>query len=139
MKVYSSGTISQIWDKTRKGNAEYSKGDTDYQQLNYMDLPVSLHIFIILGVSEYVFVSLSVALVIARFSPAFHNQIVSKGTTLGHQSLYWGTVVITNVFTYGLLWATWIGLSSYAQFYLYTVFFLTDIQKPLITVICVNN
>ena len=124
------------------GGAEgvrYFYNDTTYEVVNYMDLPVSLHTLHVLGLSEYVFVSLSVALVIARFFPAFHNQIVSKGTTLGHQSLYWGTVVISNVFTYGLLWAAWIGLSSYAQFYTFTVFFLTDIQKALITVICVQQ
>ena len=59
--------------------------------------------FLLLSISEYTIVSLSLALVIAKFFPAVHNQIVSRATRLEHQSLYWGTAVVSNIFTYGLL------------------------------------
>ena len=59
--------------------------------------------FISLSLSEYVFVSLSVALIIAKFVPSFHNQILSRATRLEHQSVYWGVAMVSNVFTYGLL------------------------------------
>ena len=70
-----------------------------------MDLLMKKQTFVKLSLAEYVFVSLSVALVIAKFFPAVHNQIVSRATILEHQSLYWGTAVVSNVFTYGLLFA----------------------------------
>ena len=57
------------------------------------------------GLLEYTFVSLSLALVIAVYFPVVHNQIVSRETRLEHYSLYWGTAVVSNVFTYGLLFA----------------------------------
>ena len=49
------------------------------------------------------FVSLSLALVIAKFFPAIHSQLVSRATSLEYQSLYWGTAVVSNVLVYGLL------------------------------------
>ena len=58
------------------------------------------------GLSEYVLVSLSLALIIATFSPAIHNKIVSKAsTTLEYKSLYWGMAVVSNSFIYGLVFA----------------------------------
>ena len=56
-----------------------------------------------LSLAEYVFVSTSLALVIAKYFPGVHDQIVSRVTRLEHQSLYWGTAVVCNVFVYGLL------------------------------------
>ena len=56
-----------------------------------------------LCIVEYSIVSLSLSLVIAKFFPAIHNQIVSRVTRVEHQSLYWGTVIVSNIFTYGLL------------------------------------
>ena len=69
----------------------------------------------VLGLIEYVFVTFSLALVIARFFPVVHSQIVPRTTTFGHQSLYWGTVVVSNVFTYGLLFAASRGWSIFEQ------------------------
>ena len=71
--------------------------------MKFIDISMKTQTFIKLSWAEYVFVSLSLALVIAKFFPAVHNQIVSRATRLEHQSLYWGTAVISNVFTYGLL------------------------------------
>ena len=72
--------------------------------MQFMNVPLSTHAAVNLCLAEYVFVSLSLALVIAKFFPAIHNQIVSKATTsLQYQSLYWGTAVVSNVFVYGLL------------------------------------
>ena len=52
---------------------------------------------------EYAAVSLSLSLVIAKFFPAIHNQIVSRITRVDHQSLYWGTIIVSNILTYGLV------------------------------------
>ena len=50
--------------------------------------------------------SLSLALMIAKFFPAVHNQIVSKATRLEYQSFYWGTAVVSNIFVNTLFsWA----------------------------------
>ena len=56
-----------------------------------------------LCLTEYVFVSLSMALIIARFLPAIHSRIVARATSLESQSLYWGTAVVSNMFVFGLL------------------------------------
>ena len=61
------------------------------------------NLFINIGLAEYVFVSLSVALIIAVYFPAVHDQIVTRATRLEYQSLYWGTAAVSNIFTYGLL------------------------------------
>ena len=61
------------------------------------------HTFVKLSLAEYVVVSLCLALVIAILFPAVHNHIVSKATRLEHQSLYWGMVVVSNIFVYGML------------------------------------
>ena len=42
-------------------------------------------------------VSIALSLIIAKFFPAVHNQVVSRATRLEHQSLYWGTVIVSNV------------------------------------------
>ena len=69
--------------------------------------------FVKLSLAEYVFVSLCLALVIARLFPAVHNHIISKATRLEHQSLYWGMVVVSNTFVYGLLFAAGRGWSIF--------------------------
>ena len=78
---------------------------------------ISPQTFVKLSWAEYVFVSTSLALVIAKFFPAVHHQIVSRATRLEHQSLYWGTAVVSNVFTYGLCFAFARGWSVYFQAY----------------------
>ena len=101
-----------------------------------MQWPISLRTVVVLGLIEYVFVSFSLALVIAKFFPVVHNQIVSKATGLGHQSLYWGTVVVSNVFTYGLLFAA---LRGWSVFELNT-FFSEDLpETSLIVVVCIQE
>ena len=59
--------------------------------------------YVKLSTAEYVMISLSLSLVIAKFFPTIHNHLVSKVTKLEHQSLYWGTVIVFNAFTYSLL------------------------------------
>ena len=43
------------------------------------------------------------ALVVAKFFPIFHNQMISRANRLEHQSLYWGTAIVSNIFFYGLV------------------------------------
>ena len=117
--MYSEvGSKPQTWDKKQKGMAIYYIpyfffGDN--HELQFMQWPVSLQTFAVLGLAEYVFVSFSLALVIAKFFPVVHNQIVSRASSLGHQSLYWGTVIICNIFTYGLLFAASRGWSIFER------------------------
>ena len=92
-----------------------------------MTWSMDTHQFTKLGWVEYVFVSTSLALVIAKFFPAVHNQIVSRATRLEHQNLYWGTAVVSNVFTYGLLFAAMRGWSIIEQFmYMQSLVSYTD-------------
>ena len=83
-------------------------------------------IFVGLSITEYVVTSLSLALVIAKFFPAVHNQIVSRATRLEHQSLYWGTAVVSNVFTYGLVF---VAMRGWAIFLL--LFYVSPINYIL--------
>ena len=92
----------------------YSDSDDDGQDvLVFMTYPMESHTFVKLSLAEYVFVSLCLALVIARLFPAVHNHIVSKATRLEHQSLYWGMVVVSNTFVYGLVFAAGRGWSIF--------------------------
>ena len=60
----------------------------------------------IIMIDFYTNLSFSLALIIATFFPAIHNQIVSKAsTTLEYKSLYWGMTVVSNSFIYGLVFA----------------------------------
>ena len=103
IKVYSEfGRKSQAWDQSQKGIVTFFDNE---EALNFMGFSVQFDTFMKLSWAEYVFVSTSLALVIAKFFPAVHNQIVSRATRLEHQSLYWGTVVVSNVFIYGLFFA----------------------------------
>ena len=120
IKVYSEvGGKPQTWDQHQKGNIilDYDY-DEDYRKevMRFMDFPMTPQTFANLSLAEYVFVSTSLALVIAKFFPAaVHNQIVSRATTLEHQSLYWGTAVVSNIFTYGLLFTAMRGWAITAQ------------------------
>ena len=81
---------------------------------------MNAHSFVKLSLVEYVFVSLCLAVIIAKFFPAIHNQIVSTVVnSLEYQSLYWGSAVVTNVFTYGLVFLFARGLSLNMQYLLY--------------------
>ena len=122
IKVYSEsgGKLQTHWDQSQKGTLTdydyyyYSDYDDDRQDvLVFMTHPMSMVTFVKLSLAEYVFVSLCLALVIAILFPAVHNHIVSKATRLEHQSLYWGMVVVSNTFVYGLLFAGVKGLSMF--------------------------
>ena len=105
IKVYSEsgGKLQTYWDQSQKGTViDY---DDRQDVLVFMTFPMKSHTFFELSLAEYVFVSLCLALVIARLFPAVHNHIISKATRPEHQSLYWGMVVVSNTFVYGLLFA----------------------------------
>ena len=109
IKVYSEfGGKPQTWDQHQKGTTNY--------EYNIIFFSLTLHSYVNWSWAQYVFVSLSLALVIAKFFPAVHNQIVSRATRLEHQSLYWGTAVVSNVFTYGLFFAAMRGGTIFEQF-----------------------
>ena len=100
IKVYSEsagGKLQTHWDQSQKGTLtdyDYSDSDDDRQEvLSLIKWPMKSHTLVKLSLAEYVFVSLCVALVIARLFPAVHNHIVSKATRLEHQSLYWGMLL----------------------------------------------
>ena len=101
-----------------------------------MQWPISFNTVVVLGLIEYVFVSFSLALVIAKFFPVVHSQIVPRTTTFGHQSLYWGTVVVSNVFTYGLLFAA---LRGWSVSELNTIFSDDLPETSLIVVVCIQE
>ena len=122
---------------------DYYGGYEDYdgrQALKFMTWSMDERVFVFLGVAEYMTTSLSLGLVLAKFFPAVHNQIVSRATRLEHQSIYWGTVVVSNIFTYGLLFAAMRGWSVALQleflfFYNAVVMGFTTVQEMIITVI----
>ena len=115
IKVYSyseAGSRPLTWDQNQKGIITFNDYDFIYDYSDYDDSKVmefmkwsmNAHSFVKLSLVEYVFVSLCLAVVIAKFFPAIYSQIVSKAVnSLEYQSLYWGSTVVTNVFTYGLV------------------------------------
>ena len=104
-----------------------------------MQYPVSFETAATLGLIEYVFVSFSLALVIAKLFPVVHSQIVPRTTTFGHQSLYWGTVIICNVFTYGLLSAALRGWSIYEQIIYLFVDDRKQFRNVVVIVTCIQE
>ena len=116
IKVYSeAGEKPQTWDQHQKGTITTYNDDNRKEVMRFMGHSLTPQTFVNLSLAEYVFVSLSLALVIAKFFPAVHNQIVSRATRLEHQSLYWGTAVISNTFIYGLVFAAGRGWSIIVQ------------------------
>ena len=91
IKVYSGfGGKPHTWDQSQKGSVKLSSNNEEidnYQDeywkgvIVFMSSSVELDIYVRLCWAEYVIVSLSLALVIAKFFPAVHNQIVSSNTT----------------------------------------------------------
>ena len=67
-------------------NEEIDDDDNRKGVIVFMSSSVKLHAFMRLSWAEYVFVSLSLSLMIAKFFPAVHNQIVSRATRLEHHS-----------------------------------------------------
>ena len=129
MYSYSeAGSRPLAWDQNQKGTITfndygyyyYDYGDYDDSEvMKYnMSLPMNEHSFVKLSLVEYVFVSLCLAVIIAKFFPAIHNQIVSTAVnSLEYQSLYWGSAVVTNVFTYGLVFVVARGWNITLQYW----------------------
>ena len=111
IKVYSEsgGKLQTHWDQSQKGTVTdydyYGHSDDRQKVMSLFKWSMKSHTFVKLGWAEYVVVSLCLALVIAILFPAVHNHIVSKATRFEHQSLYWGMVVVSNTFVYGLMFA----------------------------------
>ena len=128
MYSYSeAGSRPLAWDRNQKGTITfndygyyyYDYGDYDDSEvMKFMSLPMNEHSFVKLSLVEYVFVSLCLAVIIAKFFPAIHNQIVSTVVnSLEYQSLYWGSAVVTNVFTYGLVFVVARGWNITLQYW----------------------
>ena len=126
--------ILRIWRQTTDSLGNQKGTLTDYDYSDYSDydddrqdvlfFTMESHTFVKLSLAEYVFVSLCLALVIARLFPAVHNHIVSKATRLEHQSLYWGMVVVSNTFVYGMLFAAAKGWSiAYSSLLLEIIYY----------------
>ena len=106
IKQYSyspNGSIPQSWSENEQGLVNGYVPLRYDRPLKFMDLPIGASQYKWLCIVEYATVSLSLSLAIAKFFPAIHNQIVSKVTRMEHQSLYWGTVIVSNILTFGLL------------------------------------
>ena len=143
MYSYSEAGIRPLtWDQNQKGTSTFNDFDYDYYDYDYYDdtkimefmkRSMKAHSFVKLSLVEYMFVSLCLAVVIAKFFPAIHNQIVSKTVnSLEYQSLYWGSAVVTNVFTYGLVLVAARGWSLFTQCLLYfpTQYDILSSYKP---------
>ena len=65
-----------MWDQSQKGTVTYTVSDDNENQksvIKFMDYQMKSHAFVRLSWAEYVFVSTSLALVIAKFFPGVHN------------------------------------------------------------------
>ena len=142
VKVYSCETYPHVWDESQKGIATFDDdyfgyyGHDNYVVLTFISQPIYYHTFIIFSLTEYVFVSLSLSLVIAKFFPAVHNRIVSRATRLEHQSLYWGTAVVSNIFVYGLLF--WVERCMSTTYMNEFIPIYVPISVPITTVIIIT-
>ena len=140
IKVYSEsgGKLQTHWDQSQKGTItdyDYYDFDGDGKVLMFTTHRISFHTFVKLSLAEYVVVSLCLALVIAILFPAVHNHIVSKATRLEHQILYWGMVVVSNTFVYGLVFAGGRGLSIFQSCrFLELVYYDSDVASKQLLV-----
>ena len=87
--MYSEvGGRPQTWDQSQKGTVTFNE---DYRYdfyggymddygtaMLFMNLPLSAHAAVNLCLAEYVFVSLSLALIIAKFSQQFTTRLSPK-------------------------------------------------------------
>ena len=106
IKVYAeAGGKPQTWDMSQKATTTTnSKNDDEiHDVIKLLGWPFRAAIFRKLCFAEYAFVSISLVIIIAKFFPVYHSKLVSKATTLEYKSLYWGTAVVSNCFTLGLL------------------------------------
>ena len=123
VKLYSEqGSNFQSLDRNQKGSVTFANNQFSiFGETNEVS-------FINFGVTEYVFVSFSVALIIAIYFPKVHNQILSKATRLEHQSLYWGSAIVSNFFSYGFLFA---GARAFTIFGSYAITLVTAVPIVL--------
>ena len=90
IKTYSEyGGESQItWDQSQRGSVtidhSYNDESDSENTLKLIRWSLSDQIFFRLGLAEYVVLSVTLALVIIRFFPAVHKQMVSRITTVEH-------------------------------------------------------
>ena len=122
IKVYSyskAGDKPLTWDKDMKGSVVddydyyYDQFKVAKNGIRFINLSMDFHTFVNLSLGEYVLVSLCLALVIVKFFPAIHSKFISKAAnSLEYQSLYWGSAVVANVFTYGLVFLGGKGMST---------------------------
>ena len=107
LKQYSyfqNGSKPHNWPESEKGTVKYIYKRFNLKKpLKFIMQSMDADQYMKLSTAQYVMISLSLSLVIAKFFPTIHNHLVSKVTKLEHQSLYWGTVIVFNAFTYSLL------------------------------------
>ncbi|CAI8022442.1 hypothetical protein GBAR_LOCUS13183, partial [Geodia barretti] len=103
IKTYSEyGGESHImtWDQSQRGSVtidhRYNDESDSENTLKLFWWSLSNQNFFRLGLAEYVVLSVTLALVIIRFFPAVHKQIVSRITTAERKSIYWGTFAVCN-------------------------------------------
>ena len=106
IKTYSEyGGESHImtWDQSQRGSVtidhRYNDESDSENTLKLFWWSLSNQNFFRLGLAEYVVLSVTLALVIIRFFPAVHKQIVSRITTAERKSIYWGTFAVCNLFS----------------------------------------
>ena len=100
-----AGGKPQTWDVSQKATTTTNSNNDDeiHDVIKLLKWPIKEVIFPKLCLAEYALVSISLVLIIAKFFPVYHSKLVSKATTLEYKSLYWGTAVVSNCFTLGLL------------------------------------
>ena len=115
IKLYVEfGRRPNTWDRKQKGSTSLNSDAQDSFDVRAItNLVPDTDTLLNLCLTEYVFVSLCLALVIAKFFPAIHSQLVSRATSLESQSLYWGTAVVSNVLVYGLVLVCGKGFALY--------------------------
>ena len=127
IKCYAEARgIPETWDNEQKGLTSFNPEALigfDARQITKW-VPNNNALFD-LCLAEYVFVSLSLALLIAKFFPKIYSQLVLKATIPEYQSLYWGAAVVSNVFVY-------CGVFAFGR--IITLYALSSIHPPTVYV-----
>ena len=98
--------MPETWDINQKGTTSLQLKINSFNVEEVTDWVTNKDTILNMCAAEYVFVSLSLALVIANQFPAYHRNIVTKMTNQKHRSLYWGAVMVSNFYIYGLIYLT---------------------------------
>ena len=123
-----AGGKPQTWDVSQKATTTTNSNNNDDEIHNVIKLlgwSIKAVIFRKLCLAEYALVSISLVIIIAKFFPVYHSKLVSKATTLEYKSLYWGTAVVSNCFTLGLLFPLGRAFSIWQCFFLGMSNFIT--------------